>query len=393
MWDTSTKKFYYVDSVKKLCFYIWNLAGVLALSAVGTTLLVLFKEIVVKQKTIPRFNTFALTLLAVQGLSTIGIGLGFLIFGKEFTLGWNQLNKVEGEVSMLNGGRLIRGKAQKLDYLGHGMTIMVQMFILYLVFLPLGGIFLKLDPFHLLISEAASYIADPLTLHIFKLCAKLIKVYIIYVSVLETCRHQTLLFIMFATSLHTGKILLRDLLAVRVGVGKGERTLTKLTVMHQQLVLCVGLISKFQECCTTVLFGLGLFAGILVNARIIKLFNILPFYLHIYLPSSSAIIIFIIFTLVPQAQVINDYSVKILHKWNSTLMDEPCCKTRACLKRMLKSLKPVKLHVGVGEVRFFSIDRSTKGKFYVKILDNAINLSLAMPKEGLSRHFGAYALN
>lgn len=103
MWDTSTKKFYYVDSVKKLCFYIWNLAGVLALSAVGTTLLVLFKEIVVKQKTIPRFNTFALTLLAVQGLSTIGIGLGFLIFGKEFTLGWNQLNKVEGEVSMLNG--------------------------------------------------------------------------------------------------------------------------------------------------------------------------------------------------------------------------------------------------------------------------------------------------
>ncbi|OXA40127.1 hypothetical protein Fcan01_25200 [Folsomia candida] len=91
-----------------------------------------------------------------------------------------------------------------------------------------------------------------------------------------------------------------------------------------------------------------------------------------------------------RAQVINDYSVMVLHKWNVEIMMEPDIKERNILRKKLKSLKPKKLHVGIHEVRFFSIDRSTKAEFYVRILDNTINLSLAIPEESLRSQFGAF---
>lgn len=275
---------------------------------------------------------------------------------------------------------------------------MVRLFTFYAIFVALFGLAMRLDPFYIVINWTLSNIQGDINRVIFYFCANLVRIYVSVVCTVETCRHMCLIFIMFANTLQTGKIMSKGTIATGIlhsdmrisSARKNMLSLSCLINEDHQSRLCMFLMSKFQESSTLVVFGLGLFAGIIFNTGSIKLWNILPFWLYFYFPSVSGIIVLIISILLPQAQVINDYSVMVLHKWNVEIMMEPDIKERNILRKKLKSLKPKKLHVGIHEVRFFSIDRSTKAEFYVRILDNTINLSLAIPEESLRSQFGAF---
>lgn len=136
------------------------------------------------------------------------------------------------------------------------------------------------------------------------------------------------------------------------------------------------------------LFAFGLFAGVLINAGSIKLMSVVPFWLYVMFPSVAVIIVLVISVMLPQAQRVNDMSTSILERWNMKVMQEPDAMKRRYLRRKLKALTPSGLQVGIHEVRFFTIKRSTKAAFYVRILDNTINLSLAIPPGALNKQFG-----
>ncbi|XP_035716574.1 uncharacterized protein LOC118439403 [Folsomia candida] len=210
MWDTKTNRFYYIGCIRKLYFWIWNMAVVITITGCGTTVVILIREILVETKTIPIFNILTLILLLVMGTSDIGMSIGLLAYGKEFVYGWNELHKLEKRMSERE--KKI-SKPQNRDYLGASMIIMVRLFTFYAIFVALFGLAMRLDPFYIVINWTLSNIQGDIN----------------------------------------------------------------------------------------------------------------------------------------RAQVINDYSVMVLHKWNVEIMMEPDIKERNILRKKLKSLKPKKLHVGIHE--------------------------------------------
>ncbi|OXA40825.1 hypothetical protein Fcan01_24553 [Folsomia candida] len=65
MWDTTTKRFYYVSSLDKVYTWIWNMLGIMPFFGLGSIVFVLGREFVVETKTIPLFNILGLILMGI----------------------------------------------------------------------------------------------------------------------------------------------------------------------------------------------------------------------------------------------------------------------------------------------------------------------------------------
>lgn len=282
-----------------------------------------------------------------------------------------------------------RNIPQEQDYFGKGLTIMMKILPFYMFVFPVVGLITKLDPFYIIFSLAGSYIKDPFALQFFTFGTTIIRALLIFTSVVEALRHTSLVLVMFAAALYTGGKNCTHLLAISVSRNAVE--MSKLISIVYQLDLHIRLMSKFQESCTTALFGFGLFAGVLINVGSIQLMDVLPFWFYVYFPSASVMVVLTISVLLPQAQIVNDRSKGVIEKWKIAVMGEWDTRKKAYLRKKLKTLKPAGLQVGIHEVRFFTIERSTKAAFYVKILDNTINLSLAIPPGALNTRFGGLA--
>ncbi|OXA40818.1 Citrate-sodium symporter [Folsomia candida] len=389
MWDTTTRRFYYVSSLDKLFDWIWNMSVITTFIGLGSIVFVLGRDIIVDRKTLPLFNIIGLALMGIMGVAVVGIAIALVFYGKDFAYGWNELHQMEDQLSDMRAQQSHRNIPQEQDYFGKGLTIMMKILPFYMFVFPVVGLITKLDPFYIIFSLAGSYIKDPFALQFFTFGTTIIRALLIFTSVVEALRHTSLVLVMFAAALYTGGKNCTHLLAISVSRNAVE--MSKLISIVYQLDLHIRLMSKFQESCTTALFGFGLFAGVLINVGSIQLMDVLPFWFYVYFPSASVMVVLTISVLLPQAQIVNDRSKGVIEKWKIAVMGEWDTRKKAYLRKKLKTLKPAGLQVGIHEVRFFTIERSTKAAFYVKILDNTINLSLAIPPGALNTRFGGLA--
>jgi hypothetical protein len=256
------------------------------------------------------------------------------------------------------------------------MIIFVWTFTFYPFLLVPCSMLLNLDHFYYIIeSFPKRYVNLPiwLFLHASRFFAMLL-------SCSEVCRIIPLVVLVFMSWLRTMTRALERLLFISC-----EKPLPILIKDYNCLQLSVLLVSQFQEGGSFVVLGAGLVLGIFFNFGTIKLFCVLPLYFYIYNPSVSLFIVCSGNLMLTMVHKVYERSEELLRCWPvGTLNFYFGGMRRKYLKKVLKSLRPIRLYTVIENCRFFWFKRNTKITYWSTIFLNTINLLLTFPQEWIN---------
>jgi hypothetical protein len=165
-----------------------------------------------------------------------------------------------------------------------------------------------------------------------------------------------------------------------LGCGRKFRLLfhnyDKVRILNNEGQSYVGLQVSF-------LLFVGTALSVIANFTTIRAFQIFPWYLYVFCPSLSILILLIIQLLLPFGINCHENSEAMLRQWKSN----PIYAKGKYLRRKLKSLRSLRWYAGLTgfyECNFFLIQDSFKTAYYAVILDYTINLILFIPASAVA---------
>jgi len=117
------------------------------------------------------------------------------------------------------------------------------------------------------------------------------------------------------------------------------------------------------------------FATAAFNYATIKLYSILPGYIYWVCPLFSIAIPLILGSALPQAIQLHEETADAIEKWKVHSLSYPNFKYHL---RRVKALRPLAIHLGIMDYRFFKLKASTRGTFYYATLDWTINFCMGV---------------
>lgn len=142
-------------------------------------------------------------------------------------------------------------------------------------------------------------------------------------------------------------------------------------------------IGDLEATLTLILIESGIWicaASIFANLR---LFSILPLGVFVMFPFFTIVTLGIAQQLLPALTNIHENSETALTKWMEQLRkNENVGGDQRYLRRKFLPLRPIRFKAGFNGFTFFVLDKSTKTYFLGSVLDNAINLLMAIPELG-----------
>lgn len=236
---------------------------------------------------------------------------------------------------------------------------------------------------------------------------------LISVSIIESCRLLPLLYILFASALQNGNVFLRKLVKQAEANTSNVRLLREMqdsVKFYQTHGIICAMLAPFQECCTAVQFAgkftvssiickkvtvlflrdaVGLLSSIIFISATLRTYNVLPFLFYMFFPSAAVIVIIVIALMIPIAQGVNDMSKKFIRVWLAKIRVCEARGTRNFLRRVVRSLRPQALYVGIFGFRLFAITRSNKVTYYDAIMMYTMNTMMGVPQKIFENMFHA----
>jgi hypothetical protein len=154
--------------------------------------------------------------------------------------------------------------------------------------------------------------------------------------------------------------------------------------MHTRLELAIQLISFFSEGGALNLLSSAVAIDIFCNYVTIKLYSVLPFFFYFIFPCISMFLAGSLTMLLTIGHQVFDMSTELAriwpvilfkNRWNIELMR----KTKET-RKILRSIRPLRMYVGIEGTRFFFYKRSSKITILSETLICTINLLLGIPK-------------
>jgi hypothetical protein len=136
-------------------------------------------------------------------------------------------------------------------------------------------------------------------------------------------------------------------------------------------------LSPLQKFGTLGLIGTETVLSSVLNFITFRCYNIFPPILYTYFPTVSKSIFLVINLTLPLA---HDKSCNVVYMWPYILYkDLNRSRNVKYKRRVIKSVEPLRLFVGVDEHNFFYIKRSTKINMFTQIITQNVNLLLIIP--------------
>jgi hypothetical protein len=110
----------------------------------------------------------------------------------------------------------------------------------------------------------------------------------------------------------------------------------------------------------------------------VRYYFVLPFIMYCMFPFGSIFALVIPRIVFPEAIRIFEDGTEIIRSWNLKLAI-PAGRYRKFRQMKLKALRPCRIHVGLGEIRFFWVKRSTMTTFYSLCIYYSVNLLISVP--------------
>lgn len=129
------------------------------------------------------------------------------------------------------------------------------------------------------------------------------------------------------------------------------------------------------EFCILCEMFIGQLVGIFCNFGSLKLYGKLPITIYIYMPMLSVFIPFLVDQLLPLAARLFENSCDIV---KNKFVSYSLTDRKLCLVRQLESLRPLAMFAGVGDYRFFKIEKSTRASYYSIYVDYTVNALLSI---------------
>lgn len=158
--------------------------------------------------------------------------------------------------------------------------------------------------------------------------------------------------------------------------------------MIRQTEVCIKLFETFFARQITAFMSIMLVGGMMFLYVTITLQRYLPILLYIYFPSVSFVILFVIQSFIPELIKIYRISKNLLRLINlQTCHPRLTTKDRKISRRLLKSLRPVQINVGLIGFTLFYFKETTKVTFYSAIVSYTMTLLLAFPAKKLAVYY------
>jgi hypothetical protein len=276
---------------------------------------------------------------------------------------------------------LAKKEKSEPDLVGYIMMLVIWSIAVYPLLLVSGAMLLNLDPFYhilILLQQTIPIFSLPwvIILHTIRLI-------ILCIGFAEIYRVVELIFIIFISGVRTMNRILKYIHTITNQ--RGIFCLPQMIKMHTQLELAIRLIALFQEGGTLISLSAGGLYGIFCMYFTIKGYVVFPFYFYILFPSISIFVICTFSIIFNMAIDVLEKSIELRRIWPLVWFKSRWAivvrKQKKEMRKLLRSIRPVRLNVGIGEFRFFIVKRNTKITYFFMIITHTINLLLCIPQD------------
>jgi hypothetical protein len=329
--------------------------------------LILFTQILgFGQKIMIINDCIILAILLLVGYGLL-VHMIIVLYGEGLVRGWNQISALEKQLNKIGNQFLIKNFNEKtnkklilvksvtklkpeFDRIGIIMKIVVWMFTFYPFLLIPATILLNLDPlYYLILNVPQEYLPFPVWLLVH--AARCI---ILFIGCAEVCRLFPLLLFIFISALRMANKCLHNLIFL-TSLKQGK-LLNPLINKHISLQLSIKLLAPFQENGSRFLIVAGILLSIMFNVATIKGFSVVPFYIYMFC-------LFVSLTIFCVCDLIFPFTYRVFEQSESFLRigNEIMCGSlyfinnfkRKTNKKILHSIKPIRLYVGFQGYIFF----------------------------------------
>jgi hypothetical protein len=359
-WNTKTHKLYFVSGWRQLSIWILNISSMVVFG-VGGCIYLFSKEIFSENPSIPVANYPLIFGFTTIGIFILVVAIAAVVYGEEFVLAWNA-NRLPKELME----KVFPKPA--VDYPGIVLLYLAKTFAVHPTFLFfVGGLYLKVDTFYLIMKQTPWIWNNWICF----LPAAAFRIIMMAMLLIEAPRLILLILILLISGIR------KALESLDIMMIASERK------MHHPfqsffLIRCYirlqihSLLLKFQEVVTFFLMALGLILAMFSGAGTVRGYSVVPFMFYIVVcPVLFVCTVGIIQMTVPKAVEIHEKSVRLQKQWAS------CCVARKhYMSKKLQSLQSIKVFAGIGDIKMFYFEKSTRLIFYSTIISNTVNILL-----------------
>jgi hypothetical protein len=271
--------------------------------------------------------------------------------------------------------------------------MIVLSFAAYPFIIVPGAIFLNLDPFYALVKLLQKFIPF-FSISGVSLILHIIRVIMMSIAVAEVCRSIALIMLLLISAVRTANIILENMLSTTTV--PQHLCLGQMINIHTRLELAIQLVALAQEgLCICGLF-IGLVGGIVFNYGTVKFYSVFPFYIYVYFPCISIYIVCVYMMMLTMGHSVLDKSKELgrllpLSLFKNTSEFVLKKKTKE-MRKILRSMRPLRLYAGIGGTRFFYFQCDTKVTVFYEAINYTISLLLSIPNE-LVDEFEAHVIS
>jgi hypothetical protein len=256
------------------------------------------------------------------------------------------------------------------------MKIIVWAFTFYPFMLIPATMLFNLDPLYYIIQNIPQeYLPFPIWLLLHT-----IRFFILFIGCSEVCRMMSIILFLFISALRMGVRFLNNML-ILAPFNQG-RLLKRIIMLHSCFQIALKLIGPFQETGTGFSLIIGMLLSIMFNVATIKGFSVVPFWIYVFCPSVSLLLICACDLSFPYTHRVNELSEKLLGIAPEVMMESLFYNNfqRKITKRTIKSIKSLRIFVGFNGHNFFWMKKSTKITYWDFIITQTINILLTLPQ-------------
>jgi len=238
-------------------------------------------------------------------------------------------------------------------------------------YLTLCGIYLGLDPFHVIIRQNYDILEQTGWGIVY--AVQLVRVGLDLTSFIGVCRSLLLFTILFLSRTQMLEIIF-TILNERANV-LGKKTNFKWNIFClNQLIICSN-IDQFFEVLEFVFMSGGLLLIVSFNFAALRYYHSVPFIAWCFLPLGNLLNIFTVQMTIPKYALVGSLAEKYVQKLK---LNSGIANNSYFVKRT-RAILPLQLKAGVPEYPFICFTRSTTVDFYSAVINHTINIILGVP--------------
>jgi len=146
------------------------------------------------------------------------------------------------------------------------------------------------------------------------------------------------------------------------------------TKYYKIILIALYTFKSPQNTAALVLVGAVALALVCLLTTTFGYYGVIPFYMYVYAPFVSLTILVIMHLMLPKVIVIGDATEEMLRSWRFSRQSDQSLYFR----KLLRSLQPAKLYLGLHSYRWILIDKEFKGNYYYEIIDYTITLLITL---------------